>query len=306
MLAPIILFVYNRFSHTKQTLDALKQNTLAKQSQIFVFSDGPKNQEDSEKVGRVRKLINHYQNAFATMEVVCAVRNQGLANSVIAGVSQIIRRTDKVIVLEDDLVTSPYFLSYMNQVLDYYEDNPAIWSVSGYTPPLRCLQKYDRDVYLAYRGCSWGWGTWKDRWDTVDWALPDYLSFRTDKKQIRNFERGGKDLPLMLERQMNGRLDSWAVRWCYWQSKYDMLTVYPTISLLDNIGCDGSGTHDTNADVYGARQTERREKNYDLSGIKIEKKIVKEFYETYSATLSFRIRKKLQKLSGKRTREKSQ
>lgn len=298
MLAPVVLFVYNREEHTRQTLEALKRNKLAGQSKLFLFSDGAKTEKDELKVQRVRELLRTYKAGedFETIEIEEAQKNQGLASSVIAGVSKIISQYGKVIVLEDDIVTAPNFLAYMNQALDYYEKNPKIWSVSGYTLPLSNLKSYQEDAFLSYRASSWGWGTWKDRWEPIDWGLPDYSRFRKDRSQVRRFCRGGRDLYSMLERQQKGELDSWAVRWCYWQSKCDMLTVYPRVSLVQNTGCDGSGTHEGNAEVFGGHLKGEAEKKFDFSGARLEKKIVREFYETYSATLWFRIKNKLRKM----------
>ena len=249
MLAPVVLFVYNRETHTRKTLEALKNNYLAKQSQLFVFSDGGKTEDDEEKVRKVRASVEEYKDAFLDVQVVKADKNKGLANSVIAGVSKIIEQYGNVIVIEDDIITSPYFLTYMNQTLDYYADDKKIWSISGYTLPMKSLQKYDKDVFLSYRACSWGWGTWLDRWKLIDWDIPDYQEFKLNKDRVKLFERGGRDLPGMLESQRNGEIDSWAIRWCYWQSKYDMLTVYPRVSLVRNIGYDGTGTHGGNEEV---------------------------------------------------------
>ena len=298
MLAPVVLFVYNREEHTRQTLEALKRNKLAGQSRLFIFSDGAKTEKDELKVKKVRELLRAYRAGedFETIEIMEAEKNQGLASSVIAGVSKIITKYGKVIVLEDDIVTAPNFLVYMNQALDYYEKDPGIWSVSGYTLPLRNLKNYREDAFLAYRASSWGWGTWKDRWEPIDWTLPDYSEFKRDKARIRRFCRGGKDLYSMLERQQKGELDSWAVRWCYWQSKCDMLTVYPRTSLVQNTGCDGSGTHEGNADVFGSGLACEGERAFNFSRVILEKKIVREFYETYSATLWFRIKNKIRKM----------
>lgn len=300
MLAPIVLFVYNREDHTRKTLEALKANFLASQSRLFVFSDGAKTEETQEKVQRVRKLIREYTEHFLETHIVEADRNQGLAASVITGVTRVIHEYGKVIVVEDDIVTTPYFLTYMNQALDYYEDNKKIWSVSGYTLPMRSLKKYKKDVFLSYRASSWGWGTWQDRWQLNDWALSDYQEYKASRNRIRQFERGGRDLPIMLDYQREGKIDSWAVRWCYWQSKYDMLTVYPRLSLVQNIGYDGSGTHGSNEEVFGNSNTEKKEKEYDFQDMEINKKITKEFYEIYSATLWFRIKKKLRKILRRR------
>lgn len=300
MLAPIILFVYNREEHTRKTLEALKMNFLAKESILYIFSDGAKTEKDQEKVWSVRSLVKKYSSDFFETHIVEADKNQGLAASVISGVSKVIEGYGKVIVVEDDIVTSPYFLTYMNEALNYYADNKKIWSISGYTMPMRSLRKYKKDVFLSYRASSWGWGTWLDRWQIIDWEISDYNEFRINKERICKFERGGKDLPCMLEDQRQGKIDSWAIRWCYWQSKCDMLTIYPRVSLVQNIGYDGSGTHGGNEEVFGNCRVAREAKRYDFSDVELDRKITREFYEIYSATLWFRIKKKIRKILKKR------
>ncbi len=189
----------------------------------------------------IKTLINN--NKFKKLQIEIASENKGLAKSVIYGVSKIINSYECVIVLEDDLVTSRYFLKYMNEALDYYKENKKIWSISGYNLPIEIPLSYKEDVYLSYRACSWGWATWKDRWDLNDWAVKDYDLFKKNRKSQRLFNRGGLDMSNMLECQMAGKIDSWAIRWGYSQYKNDMYTIYPVKSLIKNIGLDGSGTH---------------------------------------------------------------
>lgn len=244
--APVILFVYNRIECTRKTLKALEENELAEESELYIFSDGAKYKQDIQRVEEVRNYIGKYseQSRFRKTTIIKATRNKGLANSVIEGVTDIIERFGKVIVLEDDCVTTKDFLRYMNEALDFYETKDKIWSVTGYTSQFPKLKNYSKDVYLAYRGSSLGWGTWKDRWETVDWNVCDYKSFWFNVKKRRKFARGGNGLFSMLKAQMNGKIDSWAIRWCYAQSMQDKYTVYPKISYLCNIGFE-EGVHST-------------------------------------------------------------
>lgn len=242
MLAPIILFVYNRLEHTQRTIDNLKKNYLSDESEIFIFSDGPKNESDAENVLKVREYLKTV-NGFKSINFINSHENKGLAKSVIDGVSKIIDKYGKVIVLEDDLVTSKYFLKYMNEALDLYQNNMNIWSISGYTPNIDIPESYEEEVYLIKRGASWGWATWKDRWDMNDWEIKDYFEFKKNKKMKKEFNLAGDDMSPMLDDQMEGRINSWAIRWVYNQFKNNMWTVYPTKSLVKNIGNDLSGTH---------------------------------------------------------------
>jgi GR25 family glycosyltransferase involved in LPS biosynthesis len=129
-----------------------------------------------------------------------------LANSIISGVSQILKEHDKVIVLEDDLITSPNFLDFMNQALNFYQGNKQIHSISGYTLDLPSLKNYTKDYYLGYRASSWGWGTWKEKWESVDWNVSKYREFKRNPLQQIKFMKGGSDLPHMLSNQIRGKL----------------------------------------------------------------------------------------------------
>jgi hypothetical protein len=248
-LAPIVLFVYNRPEHTKETLENLKNNYLALQSDLYIFSDGAKDLKQDANVKEVRKIINKL-DGFNMVKIFQADSNKGLANSVIDGVNKIINEYGKVIVLEDDLITSPYFLTYMNNGLNIYKGNGNIWSLSGFTPDISIDSSYGSEVYLSRRGCSWGWATWKDRWNTVDWEITDYPQFRKSPQQRREFNKGGSDLSYMLDDQFFNRIDSWAIRWVYSQFKQSKYTIYPTKSLVINNGMDFSGTHSSKSDRY--------------------------------------------------------
>jgi len=240
-LAPILLFVYNRPIHTKRTIKSLKQNQLSKKSNLYIFSDGPKNEKDIVKVKEVRKIIKN-TDGFKSINIKSLKKNKGLAKSIISGVSKIIKKKKKVIVLEDDLLLSKKFLKYMNEALDFYKLEKKIWSISGYTPDLKVLKDLKEEVFFYPRASSWGWATWSDRWDEVDWNLDNYEIFN-NSKEVLEFGRIGYDMPVMLEMQKRDLVDSWAIRWCYNQFKRKKLTIYPYKTLVKNIGVDNSGTH---------------------------------------------------------------
>ncbi|WP_431216571.1 hypothetical protein ACQ86N_19425 [Puia sp. P3] len=150
-----------------------------------------------------------------------------------------------MIVLEDDILTTPNFLTFMNAALDKYEQQPRVFSVSGYAFNLGLPDDgaYPRDTYFTTRGWSWGWATWKDRWTGIDWQVSDYAEFTKNAAERRRFAQGGSDLNLMLKRQMTGQLDSWAIRWFYHQYKVKGLTLYPILSKVYNDGFDDLATH---------------------------------------------------------------
>lgn len=282
-LAPIVLFVYNRPKHTRETIESLRRNLLSSKSELFVFSDASRNEQELNKVLEVREILENIEG-FKKVTVIKAENNKGLANSVISGITEIINNYGKVIVLEDDLVTSPYFLKYMNEALNFYEKDMNIWSISGYTPNIKIPEGYKDEVYLSLRGCSWGWATWKHQWSLVDWNIPDYNSFKQNNKQRKNFNMGGNDLSFMLDDQMAGRINSWAIRWVYSQRVHSKYTIYPVNSLVSNIGLDFSGTHSTNADKYKTKEIYH--KNIKLTNdIRVNQEILREFRGFYNLNL---------------------
>ncbi|HEY4111807.1 glycosyltransferase [Puia sp.] len=241
--APVLLFTFKRLDTLKHTVSNLQQNALAKESDLIIFSDQALVEADTAKVAAVRTYIKTIAG-FKSIRIVEAQQNTGLANSIINGVSKMLDQYGKVIVLEDDLLTTPNFLSFMNQALDDYQHEDAVFSISGYSFDLAVKKGPSApDAYFLNRGWSWGWGTWKDRWRHVDWNMQDYRSFSTDPFAKKKFAQGGSDLNGMLRRQMQGKLDSWAIRWFYHQLKTGGLTLYPVLSKVYNDGFDEMATH---------------------------------------------------------------
>ena len=281
-LAPIVAFVYARPEHTKKMLESLEKNKLANESELYIFSDNAKKEKDKINVENVREIIRKtkQKNIFKNVVIVEAKQNKGLANSVIDGVTQIINKYGKAIVLEDDLILSTTFLQYMNNALDFYEENNKIWSISGYNLPIMFPENYAKEIYLSYRGCSWGWATWKDRWNTVDWEVKDYKKFKHSYRKRKIINRGGPDMAQMLDAQMKGLCDSWAIRWCYEQAKQNKYTVYPVKSLIQNCGLDGTGTH---SGINNAFDVELNQTLPTLnSELVINKEISKNFYNKFN------------------------
>jgi len=243
--APIVLFAYNRLKHTKQTVEALAANRGAKDFELFVFCDGAKGERDKAGVMQVKEYIKQIslESCFRAVHFSFSRENKGCANSIIAGVSSVLESYDKVIVVEDDIVTTSGFLEYMNDALRFFEEHKKIWSISGYALPINLPENYQHDLYLTPRSCSWGWGTWRDRWSKVDWEVKDYQGFRKNPWRRMAFNRGGLDLSSMLDAQMTGKIDAWDIIFCFTQYMEGSLTVYPRKSFVQNIGLDGTGTH---------------------------------------------------------------
>ena len=248
MLAPILVFAYNRPIHLSQTLTALSQNSLAKNSDLFIFCDGAKERATISQHNLIAETrrIAHSEKRFRTIHIIERDTNFGLARSIIEGVSMVIKQFNRVIVLEDDLLTSPFFLKYMNMALDYYEKRPGVMSISANRPPqskMKIPADYEYDVFACLRSYSTGWATWEDRWNSVDWTL-DYLdAFLRSPEQIKAFNRGGDDLTELLVLQRDGKIDSWAIRFGFAHFKEHCVAILPCISYVDNIGFDGTGRH---------------------------------------------------------------
>lgn len=286
-LAPVCLFVYNRLELTKQTVEALQKNFLARKSELFIFSDGAKSENAVEKVKQVREYVKTI-TGFKSITILEAENNKGLANSIISGVTQIIEQYGKAIVVEDDLITSPNFLDYMNQSIDRYEKEKKIFAVSGFSFKVTPPKNYEYDNYCWGRAHSWGWATWKDRWQAVDWEIKDFDTFVASKQQQKAFNRYGSDLSKMLKSTKAGQTDSWFIRFTYSQFKQNRLTVFPALSKVFN---NGFVEDATNCITYNRVQikfdkTEKRSFNL-LNELVINNKIDKQLCHLKS--LSYRI-----------------
>lgn len=243
-LAPIIIFAFNRLDSLKQTVQSLLKNEEAKDSALYVFVDGARSHKkgEADKVKAVQKYV-HSIRGFKSVSYTFSNENKGLAKSVIDGTTEIINQYGKVIVIEDDLFLSKSFLRYMNEMLIRYEKDERIMQISGYSSKLKKLYSYEWDAYLSERAHSWTWATWKDRWDTVDWEVKDFAQLRANRKLQRNFCKRGSDLYGMLRGYMEGRNNSWYIRFNYSMYKQQRYAVCPVRSLVRNDGFTTEATH---------------------------------------------------------------
>ncbi|MDX2306010.1 MAG: glycosyltransferase [Microscillaceae bacterium] len=243
-LAPICLFTFKRLDTTIETVEALKKNIYASESELFVFTDAPRPHKEGEAdtVEKVKEYLSTI-TGFKKIHLNPRSNNLGCAKSIITGVTEVMDQFGKAIVVEDDIVTSTNFLAFMNQCLDKYENNQKIWSISGYTYAIKYPKNYPYDVYMVQRGSPWGWASWKDRWDGVDWKAPDFLEFMKDRKQVKAFHEGGSDLSRMVYRNLFGDIDGWDPIWIYQQFKNKQHTIYPVVSKVQNIGFTQEATH---------------------------------------------------------------
>lgn len=245
-LAPIILFTYNRPWHTLQVLDALQQNVLSEQSKLFVFSDDAKNPDDEELVRKTREILTQTKG-FKEITIIERPVNFGLAANIINGVSSIIEQYGKVIVLEDDLITAPTFLSFMNNALTLYEDIDKIAHIHSF-----CYSGLNLpDTFLIKWVGSLGWGTWSDSWELFNADGTKLLAEIKNKKLSKTFDFDGKyPYTRMLKRQVEGKNNSWAIRWNASLFLNNKLSLNTGKSLIHNIGFDGSGENSGTQDFY--------------------------------------------------------
>lgn len=262
--APVVLFAYARPVHTSRTLEALAANHLADQTDLIVYADGARGQGDAEGIAAVRALLQ-LDRGFRNCSVVERPSNYGLARNIIEGVTEVCNRHGRVIVLEEDMVTSPCFLSYMNEALVKFATDERIASIHGYVYPVS--KSLPQAFFLRGADC-WGWATWSRAWRYFN---PDgmYLLEELRRLNLTNeFDfHGAYPFSRMLAKQIIGKLDSWAIRWHASMFLKGMLTLYPGHSLVQNIGFDGSGYHCGISNRYMAELSPYVPR---LDGLKIE------------------------------------
>lgn len=283
-LAPIALFVYNRPDHTRKTLESLIKNPGFTDSLLYVFCDGAKSEKDAEAVQSTRSLIHSYELKNAI--VIENEYNKGLAKSIVDGINHVLRNHDRIIVLEDDCVTSPDFLHFMNTCLSKYEPNEKIMSISGYTPFIKLPEDYPYDLYFSYRFSSWGWGTWGRAWKYYS-NDPNILKVIDSSDSIKEkVDRAGLDLYPMLRRQVNGKTNSWAVFWAINIIMKEGLSINPVKSRIMNTGRDGSGTHCSTDKRYDVQINQKKPGKIAFPGrVLPDKRIVEEYYNFYTGSL---------------------
>lgn len=247
-LAPIVLFVYNRLEHAKKTIEALKKNHLAEESELFIFSDGPRRDDDIIKVKEVRNYI-HQVEGFKQINIIEREKNYGLAQAIVSGVTEVLSQYDKAIVLEDDFVTDVNFLTFMNYGLNKYQNDLQVYSITGYSYLNKGLK--NGETYFLRVTTSRSWGTWKDRWQKYDADCEGWTVLKRDRRLRREFDYDFSYpyYDLLKSQMTDERTNSWAIKWYWTIFKNKGLTLYPPISLVSNEGLDGSGEHGVKAKI---------------------------------------------------------
>lgn len=274
--APIVLFVYNRLWHTQQTVEALQNNVLAKQSELYIYSDEANTEKVQKSVNEVRQYIDKI-DGFKSVTIIKRKKKFGLADSIIDGVTTIVNQYGRIIVLEDDMVVSPYFLEYMNEALEQFIGDERVISVHGYVYPVDF--ELPEAFFLPGADC-WGWATWRRGWALFNSEGQYLLDELVRRHLIQEFDYNGAYPFLnMLKDQIKGANDSWAIRWNASAFLAGKLTLYPGRSLVHNIGTDSSGTHCKDSDSMDAKLSETK---INLNNISVESsRTAREAFENF-------------------------
>jgi GR25 family glycosyltransferase involved in LPS biosynthesis len=251
MLAPIILFAYNRPFHTRQTLEALKLNDLSNESLLYIYCDGAKANESAETLAKIAEVraIAKSENWCKEVVVVEQSSNLGLADSIVSGVTKIVNQFGKIIVLEDDILTSSGFLRYMNDALHLYENEEKVMHVSGYMFPINCAN--EKDTFFYNTASCWGWGTWSRAWKYMNTDAAFLLNALTQKKMLKSFNIGGyADFIEQLQLNISGIKKTWAVKWYASFVLQNGFALHPKNTLTLNIGHDNSGENCNASNLY--------------------------------------------------------
>ena len=251
--APVVLFCYNRPAHTEECLTALRENDLASESVLYVYSDGPKENASQEERDLIRQTRDVIRKSKWCKDVIIieSEKNMGLAASVIRGVTEVAERHGTVIVLEDDVITSKFFLKFMNDALTRYLDQGNVFMISGYNFPINEFEKKGESFFLPLI-TTWGWATWKRAWDNFDENATGYEELKTNL-QLRNkfnLDNAYNYTDMLIQQMESNSISSWGIRWWWSVFKMNGLGLYPDNSLVKNIGWDGSGRHSTASNVF--------------------------------------------------------
>ncbi|MBE4582236.1 glycosyltransferase family 2 protein [Vibrio navarrensis] len=274
MIAPVALFLFNRPDLSETVLKSLSLCKNAKFTDLYIFIDGPRDKRDLDLQKLIIQIVDKYSPFFANVEVSKSDNNRGLAFSLKSGISSIFLDNEAVIVLEDDLILSKNFLVYMNQSLDYYKENTLIGSISGFSTRVQSSQV--EDVYFHPRPCSWGWGTWKDRWEQCDWEYKPNTRLDALKMWLKT-RKAGQDVYRMYKNQLAGRINSWAIMWTIHHLRSNWLVVYPVQSKVINAGFGNDATHCTGRNPFPATlDFSNKDSFHFVSEPKIKPKLLKQ------------------------------
>lgn len=294
-LAPIVLFVYNRPDHTRQTVEALQNNVLAEQSDLFIYADNAKNELAKENVKKVREYIGNIKG-FKSVTIIERDKNLGLADSIIDGVTTVVNKFGKIIVLEDDIVTSKYFLQYMNDALIKYENEKKVMEITGYSFPME--KEGLPETFFLRVGCCWSWATWQDRWKLYEKSAENLIREFSEEDIYRfNCENTYNYWEQVLQNN-SGKLKTWAIFWYATIFKNHGLLLYPKLAMIQSIGFDNTGVHCGRTNVFDIELSTNSVVKFPNKVVENERayKNCKKFLNNIKPTIKDRIINKLKRI----------
>ncbi|MDU1912161.1 glycosyltransferase [Fusobacterium sp.] len=296
MLAPVLVSVYNRRKSFLECIEYLKRNSLASKTILYVVSDAAYRKEDKEIIELIRKDIEKIKG-FQKVVALNREENLGAYVSINSAIEEIINQHGKIIFLEDDIRVSPFFLKYMNNSLEKYENDKKIFSISGYNFPLNDIEEeLKEDIFLWERYCPWGVGTWKNRWEKIDWDLKKYKEIFSDKENVKKFNKIEPNCITMLEKDREGVVKATDARVCFHTFINNMYTIYPRKTLTVNRGHDGSGEHCGVDKKYFLQQLDEDFDPVLTNDLKENKEVYRKMYEFHYSFLRQIIKPILKKL----------
>lgn len=248
-LAPVVVFAYKRANLLRSTLDSLRENDLAEKTDVFIYIDAPIDVAEAERVNEVKAVAESF-NGCRRKRIICSPLHKGLAASVNDGTTEILDEFGKAIIVEDDLHLSKGFLRYMNSMLQFYESDERIMQISGFGVKINKPKDYKSEYYLNKRAQSWGWATWKNRWNTIDWNISDYDDFRFNKTQLKDLRKLGSDLVGALDGYMKKEKDVWLIAYIYNMYRKNMYSICPISSFVKNLGFGADASNCRNYNRY--------------------------------------------------------
>lgn len=252
----VCVFAFNRPDPVKMVLERLSACEDVLNRDVVVYIDGARNGSDEEKIADVINIVKTFQRtSLKRIEIRCRERNYGCQGNISGAITEVLSSTDRIIVIEDDVLVSKYFLRYMDSALDKYYSDKRIWGVNGHQCPyMKVPRSYRGDVYLSPRNLCTGWGTWRDRWMPVDFEIHDWLQFISSPENADKVLAAGWDIRGLLDRHYEGKLNSWALPCTYYMIKNSMYVIEPRYSLTKNIGFGIESVHTVHQDEMWSHQ----------------------------------------------------
>ena len=250
---PVMVVAFNRPGMLKETLSNLSRCENLDDREIHLYVDGPRNVADESKINAVIEVAKEWG---ADLKIKRRNTNLGGVPNMIAAVSEMLEQYGRVIIIEDDILVSRSFLTFMDAALARYENNSKIWAINGYVDPKMTMPRlYKKDYFLAPRHSAWGWGTWKDRWAAVDFEIKDWTMRRSDESLVRELNVAGGDIVKMLDAEAAGELNAWDVQCTYYMRKNGLYTLRPRLTMTKN---NGFGTECEHCSIPSSRYSKQK------------------------------------------------